>query len=228
MTDTVRYPLVLALVCAVAAAALAVTYSFTKPRIEAREQAEETGALDFVRPGDAEEFVLVLSGDEGGPVYVARSKHGDKPAAYAAVGVHHGYSSDIKVMAGVYPDNRIVAIRVLSAQETPGLGQRIMEIRAHRTIWSRLFGRRQDESHEINQPWFQWQFRGKALDRLVLAPDEQEPTPREEGPNPEKHIAAVTGATISSNAVTEAVRQAVAKIKRFRRSRQKELATHAD
>ena len=80
----------------------------------------------------------------------------------------------------------ITGIKVAFQQETPGLGTKIEEIKGKDT-----------------EPWFQKQFRGKRGEQLVVV--------RSEDPDA---IEAITGATISSTAVTKSVREAVEKLKK--------------
>jgi electron transport complex protein RnfG len=217
MTNTVRYPLVLTVVCAIAAMALAVTYAVTKPKIDQREKQALSAALEFVSPSGADDFREVVGEKDGGPVYLAKnSKDIDGPTlGYAAVGQQHGYSSRITVMVGVYPDYRIAAIRVLSCQETPGLGQRVEEVESTDTFWTVLFGSGEKQNEQVGpepEPWFQEQFRNKQPDQLAVV------TRVEAGKTP--NIASISGATISSNAATDAVKNAIAKIKNYRETKE--------
>jgi len=209
MTNAIRYPLVLTLVCAIAATALAVTYMVTKPSIEQKEELALNAALEFVSPAGAKAFSKVVEERDGGPVYLVKSSEDSSgmTLGYAAVGQQRGYSSQIKVMVGVYPDYRIAAIRVLSCQETPGLGQRVEEVESTRTLWTLLFGPEDSQTEKAKaepEPWFQKQFRDKTTDQLVVVTTAR----------PDK-VSSISGATISSNATADAVKQAIAKIKDY-------------
>ncbi len=83
-----------------------------------------------------------------------------------------GYSSTITSLVAVSPTGTILGVEVLDQQETPGLGTRITEIRSGE-----------------KQPWFTAQFIGKKREELALKKDGG-------------HIDAITGATISSRAMT--------------------------
>ncbi|MBN1421428.1 MAG: FMN-binding protein, partial [Planctomycetes bacterium] len=95
------------------------------------------------------------------------------------------------------------SIQVLSQKETPGLGTRIEEAPARETWIDKLasiFGRRAEgEATPAGplRPPFQVQFDGLGRDDLRLARDGGS-------------IEAITGATISSRAVLDAVKRAVA------------------
>ncbi|HDQ46109.1 MAG TPA: FMN-binding protein [bacterium] len=90
--------------------------------------------------------------------------------------VSRGYSSDIRTLVGLDTAGVILSVKILFQQETPGLGTRIEETR-------------RGES----EPWFQNQFRGKSIEEIRLDKDG--------GP-----IQGITGATITSKAVTDGVR----------------------
>jgi Na+-translocating ferredoxin:NAD+ oxidoreductase RnfG subunit len=75
---------------------------------------------------------------------------------------------------------------VLSQNETPGLGTRIVEIQQKETIWDVAFkGAKPDPSL---RPWFQVQFDGKSIHSL------------------DSDVQAISGATITSRAVIESIR----------------------
>ncbi len=94
-----------------------------------------------------------------------------------------GYSSTIEMIVAIDSKKVIQGFKILSQQETPGLGTRICEIRSG-----------------DKKPWFQVQFIGKKPGELMLK--------KEKGT-----IDAITGATISSKAVTNALHKALLDLK---------------
>ena len=86
-------------------------------------------------------------------------------------------------MVGVDTTGAIVGVQVLSQQETPGLGARIEEVK---------YGEK--------DPWFQRQFVGKSAASVAVDKDGGE-------------IQSVTGATISSRALSKSVIAAFGKLK---------------
>jgi electron transport complex protein RnfG len=88
-------------------------------------------------------------------------------------------------MIGVDTAGVIQGMKILSQAETPGLGAKITEVK-YGDKW----------------PWFQHQFIGKKGDNLQVDKDGGE-------------IKSVTGATISSRAVTKAVREGVLKLEKL-------------
>lgn len=119
-----RYGFTLAVICVIASGLLAAVNSLTQPRIIARAQAEEDAALSQLLPR-ASSFTPVKSGGE-----VIYYKGYDKDnkflgAVFKASG--KGYSSVIETMAGLTKDGRITAIKIVSQNETPGLGSKVAE-----------------------------------------------------------------------------------------------------
>jgi electron transport complex protein RnfG len=119
-----RYGSILALICVVATGLLAGVNSFTRPRIIAQAQAEEEAALKEVMP-EAVHFEPVKS-DTDILYYKAYDKQ-EKFIGVAFKSAGKGYSSTIETLAGMLKDGTIVAIKVLSQNETPGLGAQVAE-----------------------------------------------------------------------------------------------------
>ena len=197
MNERIKYPIVITLICLVAAAGLAVTFALTKDEIKKAKAKEFDEGLRFVLPKGKTELL-----DKANGVYVARD--GEKIAGYAATGESQGYSSKIKVIVGVTPEMEIIAMRVLSQQETPGLGEQTKDVPPTKTIWQAIaefFAGEQEEGPKPSPP-FQEQFRGKTWDQLVLTKER----------NSKDAISQLTGATITSQAVVNAVHNAIATI----------------
>jgi electron transport complex protein RnfG len=102
------------------------------------------------------------------------AKAGGKTVAYIASTAGKGYSSYIKMLVSIDKDLKVKNLKVLSHQETPGLGDQILEA-----------------------PFLE-QFKGKKLTQIVLVKTETA-----------ENIQAISGATISSRAVTNGVKDAV-------------------
>ena len=155
----VRYGFTLSLICIVAAGLLAGVNSLTKARIVAQAEAEEEASLKEVLP-EAAHFEPVKCGND---VLYYKAYHKDgKLAGVAFKAAGKGYSSTIETMAGMLQDGTITAIKILSQNETPGLGAQVAEQK-----FSSQFARQKDLSN----------------------------------------IQAITGATISSKAVIDSVKE---------------------
>lgn len=203
MGKKLQYTVVLGVISIITAVAIAATYVTTKEKIRQREEARRMEALLTVLPG-LEGQPQEVTPPEAAPeekVYKGVDKD-QKVIGYAALGQAQGYSSTIKTMVGLSPDTeKILAIKVLAQSETPGLGTRVMEIATTRTLWKLLTGGKTVEA-EPTSPWFQDQFKDKALNQLIVV-READPT----------KIQAITGATITTKAVVASVDNGVKKIK---------------
>ncbi len=124
MKEMIRYGFVLAIICIVAAGLLSGVNSLTKRKIIAQAQGEEESSLKEVVP-EAVIFKPVKSGDEI-IYYKAQDKEG-KLIGVAFKSAGKGYSSTIETMVGMLKDGTITTIKILSQNETPGLGIRITE-----------------------------------------------------------------------------------------------------
>ncbi len=178
---------VLAVVVA-AAAALALLAQATRTRIARNEAAQVMKVLHTVLPPDSydnepdRDRILVrapelLGDDEPLPVYRARLSGEPAAAVITAVG-RHGFVGPIQLLVAITADGRILAVRALSHQETPGLGDRID---AARSDWMQRFSGR-----SLSDP---------AAERWAVRRDGGE-------------FDQLTGATVTSRAVVNAVRDA--------------------
>ncbi|MFA4888120.1 MAG: RnfABCDGE type electron transport complex subunit G [Candidatus Omnitrophota bacterium] len=167
MKEMARYGITLAVICVAASASLAIVNKITSPRIIAQAQAEEQSSLKEVMP-QAESFLAVKPKEE-----VLYYKALDKQGKFLGVvfkAAAKGYSSVIETIAGMTKQGVITDIKVISQNETPGLGARVTE----------------------NS--FTDSFKNKPIEVMG-------------------EIQAITGATISSQAVIEAVKTKAAEIK---------------
>jgi len=199
MPEMARLTLILLVVCLLSAAALSQSYVLTAPRIAANRQATEAAARLDVLPGATkiQDGVALRIPVEGGDVDVYRGlDDGGTTVGYAFKVSQKGFSGDIDVMIGarVLPTGGLVVAgtRVLRHSETPGLGAE-MTTKAYADI--EALG----ESKAI--PEFQKKFIDKAPAELRLKKDSATGT-----------IDALTAATISSRAFTNAVRNGLERL----------------
>jgi len=124
MKEMVRYGLTLAVICTIASGLLASVNALTKSRIIAQAQAEEELGLKEVLPG-AVHFEPVKSQDNI-IYYKGHDKEGNL-VGVAFKASQKGYSSTVETVAGMKSDGVITAIKVVSQNETPGLGSGVTE-----------------------------------------------------------------------------------------------------
>ncbi len=179
--------LILAVIAAVCTSLVALTYSGTKDRIVANEQAWLEQSLKPALAGVEYDNNLIettltialpheLPGNE--PVLVYRALFNSEPvAALFVVTALDGFSGPIKLLIGIEAEGTATAVRVLKHHETPGLGDFIDSTKSD---WIDQF-----EDRSLSDP-----------DRLLWA------LSRDGG-----EFDQVTGASITSRAVLKAIKE---------------------
>jgi electron transport complex protein RnfG len=179
--------LILAVIAAVCTSLVALTYSGTKDRIVANEQAWLEQSLKPALAGVEYDNNLIettltialpheLPGNE--PVLVYRALFNSEPvAALFVVTALDGFSGSIKLLIGIEAEGTATAVRVLKHHETPGLGDFIDSTKSD---WINQF-----EDRSLSDP-----------DRLLWA------LSRDGG-----EFDQVTGASITSRAVLKAIKE---------------------
>lgn len=183
MRETLRLVYVLTFTCLCASFGLAVVNTITEPRIAQQKKNERLSAIKSVLPAfdndpmeDKKE--LIVGKDEEGNLLTKIFYLGKMKGEVVGVVVEtegEGFGGDISVIIGINPEGEIMGIEVLDHLETPGLGAR------------------------IELPEFKDQFRGKSLANSKLV-DSSIAVVKDRG-----DIDSLTGATISSRGVTQAV-----------------------
>ena len=124
MKEMARYGFILTLICVIAAGLLAGVNALTRDKIAAQGQSEEQAALREIMP-QAVKF-MEKKPAVGVSFYEAFDSQ-DKKIGIVFKASGKGYSSEILTLVGMFLDGRISAIKVLSLNETPGLGMRVTE-----------------------------------------------------------------------------------------------------
>jgi len=173
MKDILRPTLVLVIICVIAGGILALIYQQTAPIIAGNKKLGEEVARREVLPM-ASEFQPVKV-DKDTICYKGLDSDG-KLVGYTFTCEKEGYGGIIRTMVGIDTLSQISGIKVISQQETPGLGA------------------------NCTSPEFTEQFIGKDPKQLMVKKDGGE-------------IEAITGATITSRAITDAIREKFSQIK---------------
>jgi electron transport complex protein RnfG len=124
MREMIRYGIILSIICAVASGLLAGVNFLTKSKIIAQEQNEQENSLQEVMP-EGRDFEAVKSNGE--VIYYKAYDKDKRLVGIAFQASAKGYSSDIVSMVGLTKEGEITAIKILSQNETPGLGARVAE-----------------------------------------------------------------------------------------------------
>ena len=184
MRDIVKLGLILLLVTSLAGAALSVVNNITKPRIEEQKRQAISLALTAALPAAANG--VIESDTTSTTIQFYRGfcdSLKQQFVGYALLAKENGYSSVIETMVGVDTTGTIVGLKILRQLETPGLGTKIEEI-----------------PHGDSIAYFQRQFIDKVAEQLIVDKDGG------------KFITSITGATISSRAVTNSIRKGIQKL----------------
>ncbi|ADL12078.1 RnfABCDGE type electron transport complex subunit G [Acetohalobium arabaticum] len=143
----VKMIIVLTSIMIVSAAVLTGIFVFTKPKIEAHKVQAKKEAILEVLPGSEEYKTVNKNGLE---LYKGYDENGNLVGT-AIQTEGSGFQSVIKLMLGLDLENdKILAVKVLSHKETPGLGARMTE------------------------PWFQDQFKEKEFSDEFKAKEDVE------------------------------------------------------
>jgi len=175
MKEIIKYALILMAVTLTASGALALVNHFTAPKIEAQKQKELSLGLAYVLP-EAESGIIIEEKLNETVIYKGyANKDTTQLTGYAFSAYAQGYSSRIWTLVGVDTAGLINRINILDQKETPGLGARCTEIK----------------SGDKN-PWWQRQFQEKNAQTISVK-------------NDGGTIESITGATITSRSITNAV-----------------------
>ena len=176
-----------------AAALLSIVDRFTAPRIADNIAAERLKSLRAVLPVDSYDnephldFISVLDpellgNDEPLPVYRARLSEQPVAAVLTTV-APNGFSAHIRLLVAIKMNGEVTGVRVIEHRETPGLGDKI----------------------EVGKSNWILGFHGLHSEALTENPLTDEWVLKRDGGSFD-HI---TGATVTSRAVLQAVRNAV-------------------
>ncbi|WP_325893375.1 electron transport complex subunit RsxG [Grimontia sp. NTOU-MAR1] len=125
---------ILALAALLSTGLVAVTNTLTKDTIAEQQRIQLLRVLNQVIPEDMHDNALAktctlvtspnLVTSEPMPIYIA-TKNGEPTAMAVEAIAPDGYNGAIKVLVGVDTNNTVLGVRVLSHNETPGLGDKI-------------------------------------------------------------------------------------------------------
>jgi len=222
MKKKTQYTLILTIVSLLASIGVSSTFLLTRDIIKKREEALRTQALYTVLPGLKNQPVEITPPNTKAQdrIYKGLDDEG-RLIGYAASGEAQGYSSKIKVIVGIAPNlKKLLGIDIIAQKETPGLGTKMVEKESNITLWNvilNLFKKLTKEEEKKNlplfkmdvnekkkekRPWFQEQFESKTYNQLVVSKVKDN-----------EKITAITGATISTKAAINAVKNAITKIR---------------
>ncbi len=212
----------LGIVAFLSAFLLSHVMKLTYPEIVKQEKEKQKNALAMVLPGFevGEKQTEKINGKEI-EYWIGKKKAGTKnekgedifTRGIAYITSKSGYSGDVVSMVGVDESGKILGISIMEQLETPGLGARCIEIASKLTFVGFLVGR--EVKDEPTKPWFQEQYRGLNLFKkiTILKMGDWNEGMRDELLK-RNSISAITGATITSRAVTRSLENGIPILKK--------------
>lgn len=197
--EYIKLGVLLCVICVISAAALSVTYSITKERIDIQRQKDLMDSLPVVLP---QAFTVSEEKLAGSIHYFQGMDANKRVCGYALYAETKGYQSVIKFLVGIDLSGKVMGLKILEQGETPGLGARIVEVKTDQTVsgyLKNMFTQKEASSGETNEPWFTKMFKGKDYKTMYVSKTETN----------ENTISAITGATITSDAVVKGVKTVI-------------------
>jgi len=186
MKSVVKFAITLGLIAAITGFALAIVYQITKPIIEAQDLKALEQGLSEIFPGDYEFVKLdkpISSKDPSVQItesYLVKDKSTQKNVGMVARVVVPGSQAPIEMLVGIKSDGTVSGVKILKLNETAGLGANADNPKYY-----------VDKKNKIT---FLGQFIGKNVEKDKLIPKED--------------IIAMSGATITSRAISTGVKVA--------------------
>lgn len=125
MRETFKYALILGLICFLSSSVLAVINSVTEPIIKAQKEEQETQALKELLPQAA---MFKPHYDQDKVLFYRAYDANNQIGGFVLKSIQRGYSSDIEILISLDTALKIVSIKILSQNETPSIGSRILEL----------------------------------------------------------------------------------------------------
>lgn len=220
-TDIIRPTLILMAITLVCVLLLSHVQRLAGPIIIQRAREKQEAALALVLPGYT---VLaspkaVVDGAEFHYWEAERNEGNRTERGYAFITKDTGYGGNIEMLVGVDENGKVLGLSIISQSETPGLGDRCVEVADRETLVDYLRDGipPRDFGDETRIPWFQNQFKGLDANsniRMVKRGD-WSPGMREDLLKMNA-ISALTGATITSSAVIRGLEAGMRRLKKAR------------
>ncbi len=198
MNETLKLVTTLTSVCLLSALLLSIVNNLTAERINEQERTERLKAVTESLPQETLQYDNDPSKDiirveewkdaDNKPKDIYVGKRNNKPVGFAFTSIGEGYGGMIVIMMGIDISGKLTGIEIIEHHETPGLGADIEKPRG-----------------------FKDQFKNK------ISQQEEFIVIKERKPNKNREIEAITGATISSRGVVQAVNDGLAKFNMYKK-----------
>lgn len=124
MKEMIKYGFILGLICFLSSGLLAVVHGVTEEKIILEKEKGISAALKEVMP-QASEFKPHIKDEV--VVYYSAYDASKNLFGFVLKAANKGYSSEIEILTGINRSLEITNIKIVSQNETPGLGSRIIE-----------------------------------------------------------------------------------------------------
>ena len=125
MREMVKYGFILGLICFLASGILATVNAITEPKIQLQKEQKENAGLKEVMP---EAFNFKPKIKQGEIVYYTAYDTSNRIKGFVIKAEGKGYSSQIEALSGLDLKLQVTQVKILAQNETPGLGNRIMDV----------------------------------------------------------------------------------------------------
>jgi RnfABCDGE-type electron transport complex G subunit len=214
MPKQLHFALVLFIITAVCVGGINAIYSASKSNIEKEcENAKMRGvrvAFGFAENDASVKLEKMKFKDSAGKEHELFIHE----KGYAVEGAKDGYSGKVKVIVAVSPGiDKLVGISVIQQTETPGFGAEVVSVPARETWWTKVFGGGPEGEPTIGEmrPLYQRKYFG--LKAVVLEKFKAVKDAHKDG-----KVDAISGATITSQALFDAVKAAVKILKELKQA----------
>lgn len=198
--DIIKSTLIMFLVCLIVTGMLAGTDYLTKKQI-ADNNARQEEQTRYAVLKMAKSFKAGDLDNDGTADYYA-GYDGDRLVGYTVTTTEKGYGGDLTVMTGILFDGKVNDVAILSHSETPGLGANAQNPE-FTNEFKQTFNK---EGFAVSKDIKEDKSKNDKNGRKGI--NDKSEKPAEEVPVPNK-IDAITGATVTSRAVTRAVNKAI-------------------
>jgi len=209
MKEILKLSLSLGLTCLIAGSILVYANTKTAAAVNAAKSRDKQAALSLVLGTCANDPIKDAKTFGKVTFYPARDAAG---ALVALAGEaepvsHKGFGGTLKVLVALDPQGKIRSVVVTEHKETPGLGTNVTDRKRTRSLWSLFGGAKEQAVTGLPPNIYLDRYADQAASEIGAAGFTilgRAPTDGENG------IQAITGATISSRAVGDAVHQVCA------------------
>jgi electron transport complex protein RnfG len=202
MKEVLKLSIALGVICGLAASVLALAEWQTQEPRQRAETAQRQEALKLVLPDYANDALGESQSVDGVTFYPARDADGRLLAVAGEGSSGKGFGGMVSVLVSFTPEGRILHVLVTGHKETPGLGTQVTDRRRKRFIWEAFKPEAPEATGTLPPNRYLDDFNDRQAQAVGSPEFHVVKTAEELG----KHsILAVSGATVSSRAVQDAV-----------------------